>query len=341
MKSIKVSAERDYLVTFTTDYLSGLIELISDRNTCLLLPDSLSYLKPEFPTNWKVISVDDGENQKTSVSYISTLNHIANLNLSRDAVIVGIGGGATTDLAGFVAATYLRGVDWIAVPTTVAGMVDAAIGGKTGINLDAGKNLAGAFHSPIGVVIDERFLASLPQRDYFAGIAEIVKCGFIADPKILDLLQEDREKNFNEVIWRSIQVKADIVSQDFKESYLRESLNYGHTLGHAIERHSGYELRHGEAISIGLIYAAELSRQENSLSTEIVLRHREILQSLGLPVSYPISAWEELLQIMQSDKKRSNRGLRFVGLLNLGQVNRIEGVAEESLREIYIKAIGE
>ena len=170
-----------------------------------------------------------------------------------------------TDLAGFVAASWLRGIDWIAVPTTLAGMVDAAIGGKTGINTNAAKNLVGAFHSPVAVIVDTKWLRSLSRRDFAAGLAEVVKCGFIRDPEILFLLQGHNldsvianENLTRNLISRAVTVKADVVNQDFKESDLREILNYGHTFGHAVEKHSGYQLRHGECVSIGMAFMAHL-----------------------------------------------------------------------------------
>jgi 3-dehydroquinate synthase len=251
---------------------------------------------------------------------------------------VGIGGGATTDLAGFVAATYLRGVDWVAIPTTVAGMVDAAIGGKTGVNLTSGKNLAGAFYSPKEVVIDTSWLSTLSDRDIRAGLAEAVKCGFISEPKILDLIF-DWKRNLTEIIALSVGVKADVVSRDFKESYEREILNYGHTLGHAIEKYSDYSLRHGEAVSIGMCFAADLSVMLSGLSGSIAEKHREILQSLELPVTYSATAFDGLFDLMQSDKKRGADGLRFVTLKALGSTDRVTA-SKEVLNECYLESVG-
>ena len=181
--------------------------------------------------------------------------------------VLGLGGGATTDLAGFVAATWLRGVDIVHVPTTLLGMVDAAVGGKTGINTDAGKNLVGAFHQPAAVLVDLATLETLPPNELVAGMAEIVKAGFIADPRILELIEADPQAAVDpagavlpELIRRAITVKAEVVAADEKESALREILNYGHTLAHAIERREQYRWRHGAAVSVGLVFAAELGR---------------------------------------------------------------------------------
>ncbi|MEO6827547.1 MAG: 3-dehydroquinate synthase [Microbacteriaceae bacterium] len=242
-------------------------------------------------------------------------------DFTRTDAVIGFGGGSVTDLAGFVAATWLRGVPLIQVPTTLLGMVDAAVGGKTGINTAEGKNLVGAFYAPRVVVADLNALSSLPQNEIRSGFAEIVKCGFIAEPEILDLLESDLEATtdpfndrFRRVVELSIQVKARVVGQDFKEAGLREILNYGHTLGHAIEHFERYQWRHGAAVSIGMVYAAELARLTGALPDAVVDRHRSILGSLGLPVSYPVGRWNKLLETMQRDKKTRGGMLRFIVL---------------------------
>ncbi len=245
---------------------------------------------------------------------------------TRTDAVIGLGGGATTDLAGFVAATWLRGVRVIQVPTTVLGMVDAAVGGKTGINTASGKNLVGAFHPPAGVVCDLATLETLPRHELVAGLAEVVKCGFIADPAILDLVEADPKASadpaspvLRELVERSIQVKADVVSQDLRESGLREILNYGHTLGHAIEKRERYKWRHGAAISVGLVFAAELGRLAGRLDDETAARHRSALTLLGLPVSYEGGAWSQLLDTMRVDKKSRGNRLRFIVLDGLAK----------------------
>ncbi|MYV73324.1 3-dehydroquinate synthase, partial [Streptomyces sp. SID1046] len=211
------------------------------------------------------IQVPNAEEAKTVEVAAYCWKALGQSGFTRTDVIVGVGGGATTDLAGFVAASWLRGVRWVAVPTTVLAMVDAAVGGKTGINTAEGKNLVGAFHPPAGVLCDLAALDSLPVNDYVSGLAEIIKAGFISDPVILDLIEEDpaaartpEGPHTAELIVRSIQVKADVVSSDLKESGLREILNYGHTLAHAIEKNERYKWRHGAAVSVGMVFAAEL-----------------------------------------------------------------------------------
>jgi len=246
-----------------------------------------------------------------------------------------------------VAAAWLRGVRWVPVATTVLGMVDAAIGGKTGINTAAGKNLVGAFHPPAGVLCDLASLGSLPAEELVPGLAEVVKCGFIADPVILDLIESDPDAAtaaepdvtsgsvLREIIERSIKVKARVVSEDLRESGLRQILNYGHTLGHAIEKVEGYRWRHGQAISVGLVFAAELARQAGRLDDATANRHRAILTRLGLPVTYPAQAWPDLLEAMRVDKKARGAILRFVILEGLARPTILEGPSDEQLYAAY------
>ncbi|BAU32246.1 3-dehydroquinate synthase [Microcella alkaliphila] len=263
-------------------------------------------------------------------------------DFTRTDAIVGLGGGATTDLAGFVAATWLRGVPWVAVPTTVLGAVDAAVGGKTGINTAEGKNLVGAFWAPRAVVADLDLVATLPKNDILAGFAEIVKAGFIADERILELIEADVETAtdpssavFRELIERAIRVKAEVVSDDFTEQGRREILNYGHTLGHAIEHAERYRWRHGSAVAIGMIFAAELSRLATGLPDAVVDRHRAILESLTLPTSYPIGRWKTLLATMQRDKKTRAGMLRFIVLDDVGRPRVLNGTDESLLFSAY------
>ncbi len=213
------------------------------------------------------IEIPDAEAGKelTVVGFIWEV--LGRIGVGRKDAIVSLGGGAATDVAGFAAATWLRGVSIIHVPTTLLAMVDAAVGGKTGINTEAGKNLVGAFHQPRAVLVDLDTLKTLPQDEIVAGMAEVVKAGFIADSVILDIIEADPQAALDpggsvlaEVVRRAVAVKAEVVAADEKESQLREILNYGHTLAHAIERRERYQWRHGAAVSVGLVFAAELGR---------------------------------------------------------------------------------
>ncbi|RDH76778.1 3-dehydroquinate synthase [Mycolicibacterium moriokaense] len=267
---------------------------------------------------------------------------LGRIGVGRKDAVVSLGGGAATDVAGFAAATWLRGIDIVHVPTTLLGMVDAAVGGKTGINTDAGKNLVGAFHQPAAVLVDLATLETLPRNEIVAGMAEIVKAGFIADPVILDLIEADPETALDptgdvlpELIRRAVVVKAGVVAADEKESQLREILNYGHTLAHAIERRERYQWRHGAAVSVGLVFAAELGRLAGRLDADTAARHRTILTSLGLPVSYDDDAFPQLVELMAGDKKTRSGVLRFVVLDGLAKPGRLEGPDPSLLAAAY------
>ncbi|NJP64988.1 3-dehydroquinate synthase [Streptomyces spiramenti] len=278
------------------------------------------------------VQVPNAEEAKTAEVAAYCWKALGQSGFTRTDVIVGVGGGATTDLAGFVAATWLRGVHWVAVPTTVLGMVDAAVGGKTGINTAEGKNLVGSFHPPAGVLCDLAALASLPVHDYVSGLAEIIKAGFIADPVILDIVERDPEAARRadgpvtaELVERSIRVKAEVVSGDLREAGRREILNYGHTLAHAIEKNERYEWRHGAAVSVGMVFAAELGRIAGKLDDATADRHRAVLTSVGLPVTYRGDQWPRLLETMKVDKKARGDLLRFIVLDGLARPAVLEG----------------
>jgi 3-dehydroquinate synthase len=288
------------------------------------------------------IAIPAGEAAKSVTALAALWDALAAAGIDRRDAIVAVGGGATTDVAGFAAATWLRGVRVVHVPTTLLGMVDAAIGGKTAINTAAGKNLVGAFHEPAGVVVDLDTLGSLPADEWVNGMAEVVKAGFIADPKILDLVEADLDgarrpdgAPARELIERSVLVKADVVSLDLREAGPREALNYGHTLGHAIELVEEFRLPHGHAVAIGLAFAAELSRRVVGLGDDVVSRHVRVLDGLGLPTNYRLDAWPELLSAMQRDKKARAGRLRFVVLEDLGKPVVVEVPDVALLESVY------
>lgn len=272
-----------------------------------------------------VVEVPNAEDAKRIEVAAFCWQVMGQADFHRNDAVVGIGGGSTTDLAGFVAATWLRGIRSILIPTTLLGMVDAAIGGKTGINTAEGKNLVGAFHLPHRVIIDLDTLETLPRNELLAGMGEVVKYGFISDPWILEAVESSDEATdiksdvFTEIIKRSVAIKEQITTSDFRESGQREFLNYGHTLGHAIEHAERYKWRHGAAISIGMVFAAELSMLSGRLKEADVERHRNVLAKLGLPLTYRADRWEQLLATMQRDKKSRAGSLRFVVLDGIGK----------------------
>jgi 3-dehydroquinate synthase len=266
--------------------------------------------------------------------------------VTRSDAIAAVGGGAATDLAGFVAATWLRGIRLVLVPTTLLAITDAAIGGKTAVNIPEGKNLVGAFHPPAGVLADLAVLESLPAPEYVSGLAEIIKAGFIADPVILDLIEEDpagavvpHGRHARELVERAVRMKAEVVSQDLREAGRREMLNYGHTLGHAIERVEGYRIRHGEAVAIGMVYAAELARLAGRLDAETARRHHRVLAAAGLPTTFLPGAWPALREAMTVDKKSRGARQRFVVLEGPARPAILADPPEELLARAYQEVV--
>jgi 3-dehydroquinate synthase len=274
----------------------------------------------------EAVVVPDGEAAKTAEVAAGAWEEFGRLGLTRSDAVVGVGGGAVTDLAGFLAATWVRGVRVVQLPTSLLGMVDAAVGGKTGINTGAGKNLVGAFHPPAAVLADPDVLGGLPAAEFRSGLAEVVKCGFIADTAILDLLEADPtgRRDTAELIARSVQVKADAVGEDLYDTGRREYLNYGHTLAHAIERVEDFGWRHGEAVAVGLVFAAELAAQAGLLGRPEVELHRTLITDMGLPTSYG-GDWSALQAVMRLDKKARGASLRFVVLDGRGHGGRGHG----------------
>jgi 3-dehydroquinate synthase len=343
-REILVNSEHEYLVRFTQSWRD---EMSSQKakyeKSLFLLPESLKEmldLSDLLGEKDRIFFLPDAESQKDISVVIEVWNLAGAMGLRRSDAIWGIGGGATTDLAGFVAATWLRGIDWYAIPTSLAGMVDASVGGKTGINCASGKNLIGAFHSPQLVIIDSNFLQSLSDRDFSAGLAEVIKTGFIGDREILNILSQcvgllQARAVIEELIFRSVSVKAKVVSSDFKEGRLREILNYGHTLAHAIERRENYQMRHGEALSIGLHFIAQLSYMVSGLSKENLELHQSLLQRFGLPISYASGAFAELHTLMLGDKKSRTTGIRFVGLREIENPVWLESVSESEMQLAY------
>ncbi|ATE56324.1 3-dehydroquinate synthase [Actinosynnema pretiosum] len=337
---IRVAAERPYEVIVGRGLLGDLVELLRGTSKAAIvhtavLAETADAVLEELRAagvDAHRVEVPDAEDGKDLRVAGYCWDVFGQIGLGRQDVVVGLGGGAVTDLAGFVASTWMRGVRLINVPTTLLGMVDAAVGGKTGINTDAGKNLVGTFYEPTAVLVDLATLETLPRNELVAGMAEVVKGGFIADPAILDLIEADPAAALDpsgdvlaELVRRKVQVKADVVSSDLRESNLREILNYGHTLGHALERRERYRWRHGAAISVGLVFAAELARLAGRLDDATADRHRSVLTSLGLPVAYDPDALPQLLEGMRSDKKNRSGVLRFVVLDGLAKPGRLEG----------------
>ncbi|HEY5297686.1 MAG TPA: 3-dehydroquinate synthase [Verrucomicrobiae bacterium] len=276
------------------------------------------------------ITVAAGETSKNLKSVHLCYDQLAAHRLERKSFIVALGGGVVGDLAGFVAATYLRGIDFVQAPTTLLAQVDSAVGGKTGVNLRAGKNLVGAFYQPRLVLCDLKTLATLPEREFRAGLAEVIKYGIVFDAKLFaqieralpKILKRD-EKILAQVIARCCEIKADVVGQDEKENGLRAILNFGHTLGHALENSFGYgKFLHGEAISIGQVAAAKLSQTILGLPERDVERIESLFQRAGLPTQIQLNSWQrqKLFAAMTLDKKVSDGEIKFVLAEKIGRV---------------------
>jgi 3-dehydroquinate synthase len=346
VSNISVSADRKYEVEIDVNWQAAIKPLLVDRGQVAIIVSEAMRDRivglPETDAQIHIFTVPDSEAGKSFATYQKVLDWLGAAGFTRNDLVIAVGGGAVTDLSGFVASSWLRGIDWVAVPTTLAAMVDAAVGGKTGINSEYGKNLIGSFYSPISVLIDLAWLETLSDRDFAAGLAEVLKSGFIVDGVIVELLKgksvpevrSDRALTL-ELISRTVGVKAKVVSGDFKESFDREILNYGHTLGHAIELHCKYSLRHGECVSIGLVFAANLANQTGILSDEITQLHLSILQKLGLPTTYESRHWAELRASMAIDKKSRSGTLRFVAISEIGKTLRIEAPSESDLLAAY------
>ncbi|MCW4353222.1 3-dehydroquinate synthase [Hoyosella sp. YIM 151337] len=347
---VEVQTERPYPVVVGRGLLGDIVERLRGTSTIAIfyqptLAQTAEALRAELEkggADAHRIEIPDAEDGKELAVAGFCWEVLGRIGVSRSDAIISLGGGAATDLAGFIAGTWMRGVKIVHVPTTLLAMVDAAVGGKTGINTEAGKNLVGVFHEPDAVFVDLATLESLPRNEIVAGMAEVIKTGFIADPVILDLIERDPEAALDpkgdvlpELIRRSIQVKADVVSADLRESSLREILNYGHTLGHAIERRERYRWRHGAAVAVGMVFAAELGRLAGRLDDETADRHTRILRAIGLPTAYEDGVLDQLMEGMRSDKKNRAGMLRFVVLDGLAKPGRLEGPDPALLAAAY------
>ena len=297
--------------------------------------------------SWKTetIALPAGEQTKSQQFVWQLYDRLVALQADRQTLVIAIGGGVIGDLAGFVAATYNRGLPFVQVPTTLLAQVDSSVGGKVGINHPQGKNLIGAFHQPIGVFLDTSFLATLPERDYCSGLAEVVKYGVILDASFFEFLERNVEKIhqraegvLREIVARSCRLKADVVEKDeFERTGLRAVLNYGHTFAHAYEALSGYgELLHGEAVAIGMISESQLAEHLGRIDPAVTKRQIDLLQSLGLPTALPVTnrpGNDAILAAMRLDKKNASGKLRFVLPTRIGQVELVT-VAEGDVRNL-------
>jgi 3-dehydroquinate synthase len=356
---IPVRAAAPYDVVIGRGLIDTVTDLVGDaRQVAVIHPEGLPSMGSELRETLAkrgyeahAVVVPTGEAAKSADVASFCWSVLGKAGFTRSDAIVGLGGGATTDLAGFVAATWLRGVRLVQAPTSLLGMVDAAVGGKTGINTDEGKNLVGAFHEPAGVVCDLGLLRGLPRAELVSGLAEVIKCGFIADPTIVEVVESDPAAAVDpdgpalrNLIERSIAVKAAVVSEDLRETGAgdgvgRAVLNYGHTFGHAVERVERYGFRHGAAVAIGMCYVAELARLAGRLDPATADRHRRVLESVGLPTTYAPGRWPELHEAMRVDKKARGDQLRFVVLEGMARPTILAGPDPGLLTAAYAEIV--
>ena len=356
VKNVRVEmAERSYEITIAEQQLPGLgsacrnlglgksCMLVSDSNVAPLYAEKCRGVLEQAGFRVDQVVVPAGESSKAAPCLFQLYDEMARIGLLRSSFLVALGGGVVGDLAGFAAATYMRGIRFVQVPTSLLAMVDSSVGGKTGINLTAGKNLVGAFHQPVLVQVDLSTLNTLPDREYRSGLAEVVKYGIIQDAAFFDFLEANAagilardNRLLAELVARCCQLKAEVVRQDEREGGLRAILNFGHTFAHALEKTCGYgHWLHGEAVSIGMVYAAYLSEKARGLLTLDTQRIVNLLRALQLPVDIPEQAWLPLRDAMKKDKKNMSETPRFVLAAQMGCVERNCEVSELLLTDAF------
>ena len=349
------SSSYPILIGEAMDWQSCLSELTQNRQVMVVTnvtvsPLYLQKLKTALSSVQKlaVFELPDGESFKNSESYLSILDELMTSGFNRDCVVIALGGGVVGDMAGFAAATFQRGVDFIQIPTTLLAQVDSSVGGKTGINHPLGKNMIGAFKQPKLVLIDIQTLNTLPERELSAGISEVIKYAAIADRDFFDWLEIHLDSimaldatKISETIYRCCQHKAQIVAEDEFEQGRRALLNFGHTFGHAIENHQGYgKWLHGEAVGAGMVQAADLSHRLGWLELSDLERLKTLIQRSGLPVLSPILKPELALKLMQRDKKVKNGQIRLILLRSLGEAILTKGYSADALLETLEQTSG-
>ncbi len=304
-------------------YLNEISDLFSNRNV-------IEYILP------------DGEQEKKLKTVHKIIDRLMEAGFGRDSTLIALGGGVVGDITGFTASIFMRGINFIQIPTTLLAQVDASVGGKTAVNHKSGKNLIGSFYQPQCVICDSKFLATLEATEISAGLAEIIKYGLIFDSEFFQWLQKNMQQILSNdraavdyVIQRSCAIKAEIVAQDEKEQSVRALLNFGHTFGHAIEKLTGYgNWTHGDAVAVGMVLAARLSENMSLITPEDVQNIEEILTAANLPISLPNINPAELLAAMQSDKKVKDRNIQLVLLKNIGEAFLTADYSQEDLVNI-------
>ena len=286
-----------------------------------------------------IITIPDGEQYKNMESVDTILESLFNHKFNRKSILISLGGGVIGDITGFSASLYQRGIDFIQIPTTLLAQVDASVGGKTGVNNKFGKNLIGAFHQPKAVFINPEFLLTLPQREISAGFAELLKVAVIFDKIFFEYLEtQEKNSNIEYVIQKSVELKAEIVSQDEKEKGVRASLNYGHTFGHIVENETDYsKYLHGEAVAIGMVMANELALELGIMNGDEVSRVKNVLKLAGLPITYKIKDIDGFYQKFFLDKKSTDTNIKFIVPNGIGAFEFKDELSEETLKKVLRK----
>ena len=325
-------------------FIDKLNEIYFDRKVVIVTNPTVSgfhfeYLKSKLSAKeLSVCVIPDGEEYKNMQTIESILEHCFKHRLDRKSLLVAFGGGVIGDMTGFAASIYQRGIDFVQVPTTLLSQVDASVGGKTGINNKFGKNLIGSFHQPIAVYIDPSMLKTLPKREFGAGIAEIVKMAVTFNKDFFEWLESNDlndEKNIQIAIAKSVETKANVVSQDEKELGIRAALNYGHTFGHVIENETNYNTYlHGEAVGIGMCMANALAVKVGLMSTDEEKRVKELLEKYDIPTTYKIKDVEDFYEHFFLDKKSSDNKIKFILPVGIGDCKITNEISKEDVIEI-------
>lgn len=359
LKKLKVSIsemKRDYeiiigenIIRYLEDYIEMIYKgkkvfLVSDQNVMNLYGEKITKILTDADYDYTTYIIPPGEGSKSFEFLVKGYDLLLKEGFGRDNLLLALGGGVVGDLAGFIAASFMRGIPFIQIPTTLLAQVDSSIGGKTAVNHPLGKNLIGAFYQPELVLIDPGFLKTLDRRELLNGLAEIIKHGFIADHGLLSYLEENREailnyetKPLSKIIYTSCKIKAGVVEEDEKERGKRALLNFGHTIGHALEAVTAYEkYHHGEAVAVGMVGAAEISRKLSLISNQDLEYLENIITDYGLPVGFQYAEeCSEVYERLFYDKKVKDKHLRWVLLKDLGEAY----IEEELSKDIIIEVL--
>ncbi len=355
MKKLRIDlADRSYDILIGRNFLSSLGDhlslLKSSRRALVVTNPVINKLYGKVLSEGlnsaglaiECVEIPEGEAHKTLQDAQTIYNHLIENQYDRNTLLVALGGGVIGDLTGFVAATFLRGVPCIQVPTTLLSQVDSSVGGKTAVNHPQGKNLIGAFYQPRLVAIDLDTLRSLPPDEFRAGMAEVIKYGVIEDPKLFAFLEQNSKKILDQdteclqyIIETSCAIKSKVVEHDERESNYRMVLNFGHTIGHAIEALTAYsQFKHGEALAIGMVHAAKLSCQLGKCSKEVVQKIEALVNMFGLPSNLPKFSAAEYIETLYRDKKAHDKNIRFILVKNIGTVEIVDRVAESDIQKV-------